>query len=76
MGTTREVEIMIEWKRIELENLPKQNEMYLFYFDGYAYSGWQLDELDDDGYPLWEANEQGSFYGVRHYADFNYPPGE
>ncbi|MGE6370635.1 hypothetical protein ACQKDB_16025 [Planococcus kocurii] len=62
---------MIDWKRVDPKNPPK--DTYIFFFDGYAYTGWTLDELDDKGYPVWEANENGVCHGVRYYTEFNYP---
>lgn len=45
-----------------------------FLFDGCIVSGWPLDETDDDGQPLWEADgdvgRHGPFGGVTHWVEF------
>jgi len=62
---------MIEWKRVDKNNPPEGT--YLFIFDGRIYEGWTFEELDDDGYPMWQANEGPECYEVRWYAEINLP---
>ena len=64
----------IEWKAIDPDNPPEGN--VLFFYDGKIWDGWTIDEKDDWGYPMWEANEGGvrKAFGVRWYAERNEPP--
>ena len=64
---------MIEWKKVDPKNPPKGT--YLFFLEGYVYTGWIINKVDDEGYPLWETSEGSTCQGVRDYADLNYPEG-
>lgn len=74
---------MIEWKRVDKDKPPVGS--YLFLFDGIVYEGWilcnpeeGLDMRDDDGFPLWESNENylRRAHYVRWYAEINLPERE
>lgn len=63
---------MIEWKLIDKNNPPEGTK--LFIFNEIIFEGWTTDEEDDEGYPMWQANEgRSARYDVRWYADINYP---
>ncbi|MCV4233323.1 hypothetical protein OHJ21_19250 [Virgibacillus sp. LDC1] len=66
---------MIEWIKVDPNNPPKEGA-YLFWYDGSVFEGWPLDDVDEDGFPLWEGNETHirNAYGVRWYAKINEPP--
>lgn len=71
---------MIEWKKVDKNNPP--DGKFLFFFDGSVFTGWPLcnleddpDELDDEGYPVWEVADDPycKFSDVRYYAEYNRP---
>lgn len=64
---------MIEWKRVDKNNPPEGS--YLFIYNGIIFEGWTLEEEDDYGFPMWEANEGPTrkMYDVRWYAEINLP---
>jgi hypothetical protein len=62
---------MIEWKRVDKNNPPEGK--HLFIFDDIIFEGWTFDRVDDDGYPMWQANEGPECYDVRWYAEINLP---
>ena len=68
----RTVEVAIN--DVAVDGYPDEDTRAVFYFDACWVSGWPLSrstETDDDGFLLWEANEDvgrsGKFYGVRYW---------